>query len=64
MRDLVLSDGHEIGLIDQNVGGLQQWVAEESIGGEVFAGDVLLLLFVGGHALEPAERSDHREQQV
>ena len=30
--DLVLTDGNEVGLIEEDVGGLQEWVAEEAVG--------------------------------
>ena len=38
---LVLADGHEGGLVDQDVGRLEQWVAEESVGGQVALGQLL-----------------------
>ena len=63
MRDLVLAYGDEIGLIDQDVGGLEQGVAKESVGAQVLAGDVLLLLLVSGYALQPAQGRDHREEE-
>ncbi len=33
---LVLADGDEVGLVDEDVGRLEERVAEEAVGGEVF----------------------------
>jgi len=49
---LILADGDEVRLVDEDVGGLEERVAKEAVGGEVFALEVLLLLFVAGDALE------------
>ena len=43
---------------------LQQRVAEKAVGRQIAVGQLLLLILVGRHALQPAERRDHREQQV
>ncbi len=43
--------------VHDDVGGLQSRVAEEAVGVEIFVGDVVDLLFVGGDAFEPAERA-------
>jgi hypothetical protein len=61
MRRLVLAHGHEVGAHDGDVGGLQQGVEEEAHVAEVLVGDLLALLLVGRHALEPRHRGDHRE---
>ena len=61
---LVLAHRDRVGLVDDDVGGLQQRVAEEAVGREVLPLDVLLLLLVGRDALQPGHRHDHREQQV
>jgi hypothetical protein len=50
-------------LVDQDVGRLQQRVAEEAVGREVAVLELLHLVLVGRHALEPAERRAHRQQR-
>ena len=50
--------------IDDDVGGLQRGIAEETVGMQVLAGDIVDLFFVGGDAFEPAERRDHGQKQV
>src|SRR5580704_6369504 len=64
VRHLVLPHWHEGGAVDEDVGALQQRVAKESVGREVLLLQLLLLVLVARHALEPAERGDHREQEV
>ena len=64
VRHLVLPDRHEGGAIHQDVGALQQRVAQEAVGGEVLLLQLLLLVLVARHALEPAQRGDHGQQQV
>ena len=64
VRHLVLADRHEGGAVHQDVGALQQRVAEEAVGGQILLLELLLLVLVARHALEPAERGDHRQQQV
>ena len=64
MRNLVLAHRHVGCAIDQDVRALQQRVAEEAVGREVLALELLLLVLVARHTLEPAQRSDHREQQM
>ena len=60
---LVDADRHVPRPVDQDVRGLEQGVAEEPVGGRL---DPQLVdhLLVRGHALEPRDRRDHREEQV
>ena len=53
MLSLVLSDGHEIGLVEQDVGGHQNGVGEEGMGRFFSVGE---LVFVGVCQLEPRDR--------
>ena len=61
--NLVGADGDEVRLVEQDVGGLEEGVAEEAVGGEVLFAELLLLILVGGDALEPAEGGEHAEEQ-
>src|SRR5664279_1642154 len=61
---LIFTDGDEVRLVQQDVGRLQQWISEKAIGAEVLVPEVLALLLVAGHALQPSQRRDHAEQQV
>ena len=58
---LVLPDRHEVRAVDGDVGGHQHGIPEEAVGAEVAGAQLLDLVLVGRHALEPAERRDHRE---
>jgi hypothetical protein len=64
VRHLVLANRHPGGAIHQDVGRLQQRIAQEPVGGEIAVGELFLLVLVGGHALEPAQRRAHRQQQM
>src|SRR6184192_2023604 len=64
VRHLILAHRHVGGAIHQDVRALQQRVAEEAVGGEILLFQLFLLILVARHALEPAERSDHRQQQM
>ena len=59
---LVFADRHVFGLVDQDVGRLQQRVAQEAVGGQVFVLEFFLLVFVGGHAFQPAQGGAHGQQ--
>ena len=54
MRDLILAHGHMAGLVDDNVRGLEQRIAQKAIGRQVLAGELFLLILVARHALQPA----------
>ncbi len=64
VRYLVFAHRNEITFVHQDVGRLQHGIAEKSVGAQVFFLDVLLLVLVGRHALQPAQRRDHGKQQV
>ena len=64
VRHLVLAHRHEGRAVEEDVRALQQRIAEEAVGGEVLFLQLLLLVLVRRHALEPAERRDHRQQQM
>jgi len=50
--------------VHDDVGGLERGIAEETVGVEIFVGDVIEGFFVGGDAFEPAEGRDHGEEEV
>ena len=51
-------------VVHRDVGGLQQRIAEEPDRRQILVLQVLLLLLVGRHALEPRHRHHHRQQQI
>ena len=64
VRDLILTDRYHRRVVHRDVRGLQQRIAEESDRRQIFVLQVVLLLLVGRHALEPRHRDHHREQQI
>ncbi len=69
MRHLVLPHRHKVCLVDKNIRCHQQRISQKAVSGEIFAprlyiANLQLLLFISGHALQPAEGHDHRQQQV
>ncbi len=64
VRHLVLAHRHPGGAVHEDVGALQQWIAEETVGGEVAVGELLLLILVARNPLQPAQRRDHRQQRM
>ena len=64
MRDLILAHRDQSCPVDQDVGTLEQGITEEAVGREVALAQPLLLILEARHALQPAERSHHGEQQV
>ena len=63
MAGLVLAHRHVLGLVDQDVGRLQQRVAQESVGGQILVFELFLLVLVGGYTLEPAQGCAHGQQR-
>ncbi len=59
MRELILAHRDEIRFIQEDIGGLQDGVAEETVGGEVFLFYLLLFFLVGRIAFEPGDGSHH-----
>ena len=49
MAGLVFAHRHPAGFVNQDISGLQQRVAQETVGAEVFVLEFFLLVFVGGH---------------
>ena len=64
VRHLIFADRNDVRLVDQNIRRLQHGITKKTVGVQIFFLDVFLLLFVGRDALQPAQRSDHRKQQV
>jgi len=50
--------------VHDDVGGLESGIAEETVGVEIFVGDVVEGFSVGGDAFEPAEGRDYGEEEV
>ena len=55
VRHLILAHRHVLSPVEQDVGRLQQRIAEKSVGGEILVRELRLLILVGGNALQPAE---------
>jgi hypothetical protein len=64
MRHLILPYRDILRPIDQDIRRLQQRIAEKSVGREVPVRQLLLLVLVRRHALEPAQGRHHRQQQM
>ena len=64
MRHLVLAHRHEVWLVEQDVGALQQRIPQEPVRGQVPVLQLLLLVLVRRDALQPPKGRDHRQQQV
>lgn len=50
--------------VHQNISSLQQWITEKTIGRQIPLLQLVLLILVTRHALQPPQRRDHRQQQV
>ena len=59
---LVFSHGDMARFVNQDIGSLQQRVAQKTVGGQVFVFEIFLLVFVGGYTLEPANGRAHGQQ--
>ena len=64
MRNLIGADRHIARAVNQNIGRLQQRVAEKPVGGQISVVEFELLIFIARHTLQPGNRGDHRQQQV
>jgi hypothetical protein len=64
VRHLVFADRHEVRVVDDDVGRLEQRIPEEPDARQIAIGELVDLLLVGGHALEPGNGRDHLQQQV
>ena len=63
VRDLVVTDRHHVGVVERDVGRLQQRIPEETNRRQIAIAQVLLLFLVGRHPFEPRHRHHHRQQQ-
>ena len=63
VRDLVDAHRDAVGLVQDDVGGLQDRVAEEAVEGQLAIRDLLADLLVAGRALQPAHWRDHPEEE-
>ncbi len=61
---LVHPHRHALGFVHQDVGGLEHRIAQKAVGGQVFVGQLLHLVFIGGVALQPGHRGEHAEDEV
>ena len=59
MRNLIFPDRNKAGFINQDIGTLQQWITEKSIGCEVFIIQLFLLILKTWHTFQPPQRRDH-----
>ena len=64
VRNLILANRHFVGTVDQDIGTHQQRITEEAVSRQILAGELFLLILVGRHPFQPAERGHHRHQQM
>src|SRR5207253_7535478 len=64
VRRLILARRDKICTINDYIRSLQERISEKAERVEVAILHLLLLLFERRHSLEPAERRDHRQQQM
>ena len=63
VRYLIFAHRHFVSAVNHDISRLHKRIAEKAVRCEIFLFQVFLLLFVRRHALQPAERRDHAEQQ-
>ena len=64
MGGLVLADGHEVRLVDDDVGRLEDGIAQKSVRVEVPVLDLLLHLLERRDAFEPGQGRDHGQDEM
>ncbi len=64
MRQLVFSHRDEIRFVQENIGGLEDGIAEKAVGAEVLFFDLFLFFFVGRIPFQPGDGNHHRKEQV
>ncbi len=64
MRHLIFPDRNQSRLVSENVGALQDRIAQKAISRQVALFELFLLILVARHPLEPAQRRHHGQQQV
>lgn len=64
MGDLVLAHRDQAGLVHEDVGALEEGIAQKAIGGQVALLQPLLLILETGYSLQPTQGGDHGEEQV
>ena len=64
MGDLVLADRDLAGLVHEDVRALEQRITEKTVGRKIALLELLLLVLVARHSLEPTQGRDHGEQQM
>ena len=64
MRKLIFSDGNGIGLVQQNVAGLQNGVSQKTIGRQISIGNLFLFFLVRRIAFQPRNGRDHGKQEM
>jgi len=62
--DLIVAYRDEVRLVEEDVGGLEERVAEEAVGVQVLLAELLLLIFVGRNTLKPWQWGEHTEEGV
>ena len=61
---LILPHGDMGRSVNQDIGRLQQGIAQKAIGREITIRELVLLVFIAGYPLKPAQWRAHGEQQV
>ena len=62
--ELIVADRHGVGLIEQNVRGLQDGIAQKPVRREIASFNVLPFFFIGGIPFEPGNWGDHRQEYM
>ena len=62
VRQLILPYRNEIRFVQEDVGGLEDWIAQKAVGAEILFLDLLLFFLVGRIALQPGHGNHHGEQ--
>ncbi len=64
MRNLVGAHRYLAGAINQDIGTLQQRIAQKPVGLQISITQFFLLILVTGDTLQPAQRGHHGQQQM